>query len=64
MKCIIIDILSVLIIDTSTYDTVTKLNCSTQTDSFIEYQLLNEEHEIEVVSYDKETNVYKVKIKD
>ena len=60
MSCIIIDLISVLILDTNTYDTVVKLDCQTQ----IEYQLLNQEHEVDIVSYDHNTNVYTVKIKD
>lgn len=60
MKCIIIDTLSALILDTNTYGTVVKLDCQTQ----IEYQLLNQEHEVDIISYNHNTNVYTVKIKD
>ena len=63
-SCIVLNIISVFVLDTNTNAKAIQLDCSTpgSNESFLVYELQSEDKQIELVSYDHKTKQYTARI--
>ena len=63
-SCIVLNIISVFVLDTNTNAQAIQLDCLTpgSNESFLVYELQAEDKEIELVSYDNKTKQYTARI--
>lgn len=65
MPCIVMNFITVFILDTSSTDTAIKLECTTPGSNGTEnvFVLMNQDKQVDIVSYDHKKQIYNARIK-